>query len=675
MKKRTLLFVLVMFFILILTGLLYYSKEALFYKSTEELDKLSWTSLSRPLGGTITGFAWSQSDPGVIYLATDPNDLGVWKSEDFGKTWDQVYHDDHTYSIAAHPTIKNYILIGDKIISTSRLMKSYDGGKNREEVMDLPGRVNQIVFYERNPDIVAFVNNGDRTPVHISHDGGHRFIGKDVRVDEDEFENVRVIAFDPSDANIIYISVDIGQLLISRDQGDSWERLFTAYLSNANKSSEDEWRQRAAINKIAIDGSVVYLATNDGVFVSKDKGRNWKNSGLKFANDIQIVGGSIYVAAQKGVYKSRDDGINWERISDFDADYILVDKNNESRMVIAPSSWVIPHSYWWQDDIIVSSQDIYEYDGVYYSEDGGETWHQGRHFYHTDLVETYINGDLMFAGASCGRGAFISKDAGNSWQFMEIIDKRATGGGNVMHYSMDIYADNEVVIMTGGDGSVISYDNGSTWELIPIESHSHGIFKSKDIILIGQSSWGSVRPDVPGATVWRSEDMGKSWNASSEGFPKNAQTEIHSFVEDGKGTIYFSTHFWTDGTEGIGVYRSLNRGGTWEEFNVGLKDLDIAAIEVAYGTLYASNHHGLHVNENGAWRKISSIAFRDLEYDSNNKVFYGSEWGRFLRSYDGVKWKELQTPWSKDTHVKRIRISGGKMYVATNNEGIFVANL
>lgn len=106
------------------------------------------------------------------------------------------------------------------------------------------------------------------------------------------------------------------------------------------------------------------------------------------------------------------------------------------------------------------------------------------------------------------------------------------------------------------------------------------------------------------------------------------------------------------GTEGGGVYRSMDNGANWTAVNMGLASLDVRALAInSSGHLWAgTNGSGVFfsTNSGASWTAANSgltNAFvRCLAINASNHIFAGTLFGGIFRSTDnGVSWTVLNT--------------------------------
>ncbi|HOO09520.1 MAG TPA: glycoside hydrolase, partial [Cyclobacteriaceae bacterium] len=103
------------------------------------------------------------SQPNVFFMGV--NNGGVWKSEDYGRTWNPIFDDQPTGSIgdiAVSPNHPNIIYVGSgeglhrpDLSVGDGIFKSMDGGKTWKHMgLDDVQQVGRLIVHPTNPDIV-----------------------------------------------------------------------------------------------------------------------------------------------------------------------------------------------------------------------------------------------------------------------------------------------------------------------------------------------------------------------------------------------------------------------------------------------------------------------------------------------------------------------------------------
>jgi photosystem II stability/assembly factor-like uncharacterized protein len=165
---------------------------------------------------------------GRFYTAVSGH--GVWRSEDGGRTWEQMTGplDEHRIrSLAVSPRDSDLLYAGTQ---PAALHVSRDGGAGWEEMREL-----RVL--------------GVREGWQDSGDGAAR---------------VDTVVADPHDASRLYAGVEIGGAYRSDDGGSSW--------TGCNEGLYDDVHFLMAD---PVDSSRVYAATGGGFHISRDRGRKW----------------------------------------------------------------------------------------------------------------------------------------------------------------------------------------------------------------------------------------------------------------------------------------------------------------------------------------------------------------------------------------------------------------
>jgi len=204
-----------------------------------------------------------QSNPDTVLMSACS---GIYRSRDASETWSKLqgipYTSRRTHVIYQHPTKPNVIFAG----TTEGLWISTDGGKpDSWRRMTGPNVViNAIAVHPDRPDRVFL--GVDDAGILISVNGAESyeasnagFINRQVRaVIADKVERGRVYA------GVIFDRAS-GGLFISEDGGGAWRQsingmgvrdVYSLYQSDSNPAT-------------------IYAGTNNGLFRSDDRGRNW----------------------------------------------------------------------------------------------------------------------------------------------------------------------------------------------------------------------------------------------------------------------------------------------------------------------------------------------------------------------------------------------------------------
>lgn len=404
--------------------------------------------------------------------------------------------------------------------------------------------------------------------------------------------DVRALAIDPSHPDFVYLGTTDGHIFGSRDGGSHWSLLGLAGATG-----------NAIVTAIIVDPrdfETLFASTwtrenygeGGGVYVSRDGGKSWRDSGLAghavralleapSAPDILVAG------ALDGVFRSRDRGRNWQRISPA-GDAELRDLDSLSIDPLDP-------------DII--------YAGTFHlpwkTEDGGQHWlpiHQGM-IDDSDvlgLALDTVNPRRIFASACSG--IYRSEDAGSHWQKIQGIPYSSRRTPVIR---MD--PSNSAFLYAGTtEGLWNSADGGATWRRISpadwvinslaIEPPS----ESAEITRAG-SSVGRILVGTEQQGVLSSDDGGETFRESNQGFhhrrivslaanPEN-HLEIVAVVAGAPNPTVFSE----DG------------GRTWSPMGAALEAGDVRRVystPSGWWAALASGGLARFGGENGEWTRV-----------------------------------------------------------------------
>jgi photosystem II stability/assembly factor-like uncharacterized protein len=349
------------------------------------LREFQWRMIGPFRGGRTVGAQGVPQLPGTFYIGV--NDGGVWKTDDFGRTWNPLFDDQPTGSIgtlAVAPSDPNVVYVGTgegiqrpDLSVGDGIYKSVDAGKSWTHLGLRDGQqISSIIVDTKDPNrlFVAVLGHpygpNEERGVFRSLDGGSTF-QKVLYKDPDT--GAIALAFDPSDSRVVY-----ADLFASRQA--PWE-------------------------------NGVWYGPNSGLFKSVDGGATWTQLTAGLPTKVGRIGfgiapslpSRIYALVEAddgGVFRSDDAGSTWHKISDQDrlwsrgSDFaeIKVDPHNPDRVYIANTC-------------------------TYRSEDGGKTWTAlkgapGGDDYHTIWINPNDSKTILLAA---DQGACISVNDGRTW--------------------------------------------------------------------------------------------------------------------------------------------------------------------------------------------------------------------------------------------------------------------
>jgi photosystem II stability/assembly factor-like uncharacterized protein len=339
--------------------------------------------------GRTVGAVGIPSQPNVFFVGV--NNGGVWKTDDYGRTWRPIFDGASTGSvgdIAVSPSHPDVIYVGTgeglhrpDLSTGDGIFKSVDGGKSWAHIgLGDVQQVGRIIVHPTDPNIVYVAGLGhpygpnSERGVFRSRDGGKSW-QKILYVNTNTGANR--IEFDPNNPDILYANL--------------WEH------------REGPWENAR------------FSGPNSGIYKSTDGGANWRKltTGLPgAAQGLGLTGVGVAPGNSKrvyavvnaveggGIYRSDDGGERWTLVSTDrrlwgpDGGYaeIIVHPDDENRVFVANTA-------------------------AYRSDDGGKTWvsHKGAPG-GDDYQRMWINPrqpDIMIYTAD--QGATITVNGGRTW--------------------------------------------------------------------------------------------------------------------------------------------------------------------------------------------------------------------------------------------------------------------
>ncbi len=645
----------------------------------------SWENISDGyFGGSIGAIEVAKNDHNVIYVGGGEKTVrgnvssgyGIWKTEDAGKTWSRagLEKSRHVPRIVTHPDDYNTVyaaVLGNiyKPTENRGVYKSTDGGKNWEKILfsnEQAGAVD-LIMDPNNPRILyASTWNVQRTPYSLSSGGEGSALWK------------------------------------STDSGESWKEI------SKNKGFPKD--------TLGIIGVTVSPVNSDRVWAIVENKENG------------------------GVYRSEDGGETWDHIND--------NRNLRQRA-------------WYYTRIYADSKDedvVYVLNVNYHkSTDGGKTFSSDRapHGDHHDLWISPKDSQRMIMGDD--GGAQVTYDGGETWstyhnqptaQFYRVTtdnafpyriyaaqqdnstvrirhrtegnnigeaDWESTAGGESAHIAVD--PENDDIVYGGSyDGFLTRYNHEtgtvrsiSVW---PDNPMGHG---AEDLKYRFQWNFPIFfSPHDPNKLYTASNHLhlttneGESWEEISPDLTRNDKSKQKSsggpITQDNTSVEYYSTIFaaaespvtpgilWTGSDDGL-IHISKDGGENWENVtpkgmpewmminSIEPSSFDEATAYVA-GTRYKLGDFTPYLYKTTDYGKswklitngISSEHFtRVLREDPEQEglLYAGTETGMYISFDDGAKWKSFQLN-LPIVPITDLAIKDNNLIVATQGRSLWI---
>jgi len=463
----------------------------------------------------------------------------------------------------------------------------------------------------------------------------------------------------------LWVAVDGAGLYASSDEGVNWTPMNNGIVNKRAWGVYTEAANASGVYK-------VWAVTNGGgVYVSSDSGASFtaKNNGLTctFLRSIRFVGTRVFVATDfcgdnnSGVFYSDNGGDTWTRSTGLGATALRVNSISN----INPTSAI---TY-----LLANTSN-----GIYKSTDNGVSWAalptspsgpNGNIVYGTSYsYDASKTPALRLISTVEGAGIFVSDDAGATW----VAKKTGMPSGSLVPMSSatsDGTANNWFVALDRF-GLYRSTDRGESWTLM---ANDAVLPSPRFIAKYPASAAGYTFYAATLAGPYASAD-GVNWIKGGAGLPGGT---VNNVVFDNAGVAYAGA--------ADGAYRFDSETKQWVKLP-GLPAMDQGHLLARGNDIYAStNSYGVYKLTNGTqWTPMNTGLPTNLVYKtpklrndlSVDNAFYAGLYGDGVYYFDGTTWsaKNGNITATNEKKVRFLTSSGpqvlmtseGNMYLSTD---------
>ena len=588
--------------------------------------EMRWRCIGPFRGGRTVAISGVPHQPNVFYMAAVNG--GVWKTTDFGNTWNPIFDDQATGSVGAltvAPSDPNVIYVGSgeglqrpDLATGDGIYKSTDAGKtwthlglrNAQQIAAIlvdPIDSNRLFVAAVGHPYGPNVERG----VFLSTDGGQIF---QKVLYKDENAGAADLAFDPANPQTVYAVL---------------------------------WAARVAPWEVRSGAS--FTASGSGIFKSTDGGSNWHplTKGLPAAedglgrigiavapNEPRRIYASVEANKNGGVYVSNDAGESWKLIN---SDHRIGGRGPGAMgIAVAPDN---------PDVLYVTNTTTWK------STDGGKTFvgFKGAPG-GDDYQRIWISGENpQIIALSSDQGAVISVNGGATWSSWY---NQPTA--QFYHVTTDNRFPYWVYGAQQESGSVATLSRSDFGEITFRDWHLIGIFE------YGYVAIDPLDPNILyGDWLTRTkQDIGEYAKVTPEPIRRGEYRYVRTlpivFSPLEPHTLYFAANV---------LFKTTDAGNSWQVIS---PDLTRESYEIPanLGVFEASDP------EKGKHRGV--IYAVAPSFKEANTIWAGTDDGLIHLTRDGGKsWQNVtppqMKPWSKVSIIEASHFDAGTAYAAINS--------
>jgi photosystem II stability/assembly factor-like uncharacterized protein len=587
------------------------------------LNGLRYRMIGPHRAGRTVGVAGVPSEPNVFYIGV--NNGGVWKTNDYGHTWNPIFDSENTGSVgdvAVAPSNPNIIYVGSgegiqrpDLSIGNGLYKSNDAGKNWTNLgLHDAQQIGGISIDKKNADRIFIAVLGHpygpnkERGIYRSVDGGKTL------------------------EQVLYIDENTGAVQVEIDPNNSQIVFATIWAARQGPWENGSWNGKASGLYKSLDGGNTWKQVTAGLPTTTEDGLGRIGFTIAPSNSKRMYA-TVDAEKNGGLYRSDDGGDHW---------YLLT---SDSRLWGRGSDFAEVKCDPTNEDIVYSANVV-----VWKTMDGGKNWTgikgaPGGDDYHRIWINPN-NPKIMAIGLD--QGGIVTVNGGetySSWYNQATAQFYHVSTDN--SYPYNVY---------GGQ-----QESGS----VGIASRSNdGNISFREWHPVGVEEYGYVAPDpldpniIYGGKITKYDKRtGQVQNISPEpvrsGDVRFIRTAPVLFSPVDNKTLYFAGNI---------IFKTQNGGASWEKISPDLsrEAWDIPANVGIYNTaeLQKMKRRGV----------VYALA---PSYQDINTIWAGTDDGLLHITKDGGKtWKNI-TPtaissWSKISMIEASRFDVNTAYVAVN---------
>lgn len=634
-------------------------------------------------------------NPSVVWLGTGENvggrhlsfGDGIFRSTDAGKTWKNMglKNSEHISKILVHPENSDIVWVASQGPLWSKggergVFKTMDGGQSWKQVLgdkEWTGAT-ELVMDPRSPDVLyaatwdrhrtvaAYMGGGPGTGLWKTTDGGDNWEELTQGIPESNLGKIG-LAISPQNPDVLYAAIELdrrkGGVFKSTDKGMNWTKMSDAvsggtgphyyqelyacphqfdrlYLMDVRIQVSDnggknfrrlsEKHKHSDNHAIAFkksDPDYLLVGTDGGMYESFDLAKNWKffsnlplTQFYKIAVDdtepfYNVYGGTQDNSTEGG--PSRTDNIqgiqngDWKVVLNWDGHQPACEPGNPDIMYGQRQQGTLSRIDRKRGEVI----DIKPQSGP------GEAYER----FNWDapiLISSNEPKRIYFAS----QRLWVSEDRGDSWNALS---------GDLTR--------NEDRIKLPIMGKVQSYDN--PWDLYAMSTYNTIANiavspQNEEVIYVGTDD-GLLQMTIDGGKTWTKKEV-----SSISGVPKRAYVnDIRADLHD-ENVVYLAMDNHKEGDYKPYLFRSNNKGKTWNKITTGIADRNlvwrIVQDHVDPELLFIGTEFGVYFSSNGGqqWTQLKgglpTISFRDMKIQRREDDLVCGSFGRSIYIYDDI---------------------------------------